>query len=329
VAGGGNGTGYPPGAYRKAAEQGLATAQINLGRMYTSGRGVPQDYVRAHMWFNLAGSLSNTGDNKSKEYREFLAQKMVSAQIAIAQAMAQRCRESKYQDCGFNIQKTARDNDDGNTSSSADTGRQVASSGTGFFVGELGYIVTNAHVVDGCSDVRPSRGGKLRRVTIDRASDLALYIASEKPEVTARIHGGRGARVGEAVVAVGFPLSDLLGSNPVVTTGSISALSGLKDDRRQIQVTAPVQPGNSGGPVLGENGSVVGVMVGKLDALKIAKVTGDIPQNVNFAVSLGTLQSFLNANGVAYKIDESSDVKSPADIAADASLYTILLECLK
>ena len=80
---------------------------------------------------------------------------------------------------------------------------------------------------------------------------------------------------------------------------------------------------------MGENGSVVGVMVGKLDALKIAKITGDIPQNVNFAVSLGTLQSFLNANGVAYKIDESNDVKSPADIATDASQFTIFLECLK
>jgi S1-C subfamily serine protease len=114
-----------------------------------------------------------------------------------------------------------------------------------------------------------------------------------------------------------------------VTTGIISALSGLSNDRRTIQTTAPVQPGNSGGPLLGESGSVVGVVVGKLDAMKVAEVIGDIPQNVNFAVSLGTLQSFLNANGIPYLLDNSNATKSPADIAADASHYTVRIECLR
>jgi hypothetical protein len=176
--------------------------------------------------------------------------------------------------------------------------------------------------------VRSSRGGPLRRVSIDEASDLALYVASEKPEAVAHLRGGRGARAGEPVVSVGFPLSGLLSSDPIVTTGIISALSGLRNDRRTIQITAPVQPGNSGGPLLGENGSVVGVVVGKLNAMKVAEAIGDIPQNVNFAVSLGTLQSFLNANGVAYMLDDSNSAKSPADIAAEASRYTVLIECL-
>jgi S1-C subfamily serine protease len=177
--------------------------------------------------------------------------------------------------------------------------------------------------------VRASRGGSLRNISTDEASDLALYVASEKPDTIARVHGGRGARVGEAVVTVGFPLTGLLSSDPIITTGTISALSGLKNDRRTIQITAPVQPGNSGGPLLGEDGSVVGVVVGKLNALKLAEVIGDIPQNVNFAVSLGTLQSFLNANGVDYLLDDSKETKSPADIAAEASRYTVLLECLR
>ena len=73
----------------------------------------------------------------------------------------------------------------------------------------------------------------------------------------------------------------------------------------------------------------MGMVVGKLDAMKVAKAIGDIPQNVNFAVSLGTLQSFLNANGVDYVLDDSKQTKSPADIAAEASRYTVLLECLR
>jgi hypothetical protein len=127
------------------------------------------------------------------------------------------------------------------------------------------------------------------------------------------------------------PLHPMMPGNSLVmappATGIISALSGLKNDRRTIQVTAPVQPGNSGGPLLGENGSVVGVVVGKLDALKVAEVIGDLPQNVNFAVSLGTLQSFLNANDVPFVLDDSPATKSPPNIAAEAARYTVLLEC--
>jgi S1-C subfamily serine protease len=118
---------------------------------------------------------------------------------------------------------------------------KVTSTGTGFFVSEIGHIVTNAHVVDGCQTVRSSRGGAVRKVSTDEVSDLALYVASEKPSAVARLRGGRGARAGEPVVAVGFPLSGLLSSDPIVTTGIISALSGLRNDRRTIQVTAPVR----------------------------------------------------------------------------------------
>ena len=235
---------------------------------------------------------------------------MISAQLAQAQAMSERCLQSKLTECGLPSTQAARQEDGNAPPPTAKS--EIFSTGTGFFASENGHIVTNAHVVQGCQTVRASRGGRLRIVSSDTESDLALYIASEKPRVFARLRGGRGARAGETVVAVGFPLSGLLSTDPIVTTGTISALSGLRNDRRNIQITAPVQPGNSGGPVLGENGSVVGVVVGKLDAIKIAEVIGDIPQNVNFAVSLGTLQSFLNTNGVPYKLDDSSATRSPA-----------------
>jgi hypothetical protein len=303
---------------RKAAEQGEGLSQFHLGRMYETGLGVPQNYVQAHMWMNLAaprldaaGATSTTMyRDEAIKHRNRLAQLMSPAQVAEAQSLSQTCLQNKYKECGVDKPR-------------------ITSTGTGFFVSESGHIVTNAHVVEDCVTVKSSRGGQISKVSIDEQSDLALYVASEKPKAFARLRGGHGAKAGEPVVAVGFPLSGLLSSDLKVTTGIISALSGLENDRRTIQISAPVQPGNSGGPLLGEHGSVVGVVVGTLGTMKIAEVIGKIPQNVNFAISLGTLQSFLNANDVPYALDDNNATKSSADITAEASHYTVLLECLK
>ena len=98
----------------------------------------------------------------------------------------------------------------------------------------------------------------------------------------------------------GFPLTGALASGGNVTTGIVTALAGLADDSRFLQVSALVQPGNSGGPLLDRNGTVVGVIVSKLNALSVASVTGDIPQNVNFAIKASVAAAFLDAQGVAH-----------------------------
>ena len=76
-------------------------------------------------------------------------------------------------------------------------------------------------------------------------------------------------------------------------------------------------------------GNVVGVVVAKLDAVKIANLTGDIPQNVNFAVSAWTARAFLDAYNVPYETAPSVPKYSPADVAARAREYTVLVECWK
>ena len=140
---------------------------------------------------------------------------------------------------------------------------------------------------------------------------------------------GRGIRPGDDIVVIGYPLRGLLASGANVTTGTVSALAGPGDDRSQIQITAPVQPGNSGGPVLDQSGHVVGVVVGRLDAIKLARLTGKLPQNVNFAVSEGTARAFLEAHDVAYDTGPSTKTMSNADIAARAKAFTVLIECWK
>ncbi|WP_145962903.1 hypothetical protein [Mangrovicoccus ximenensis] len=69
-----------------------------------------------------------------------------------------------------------------------------------------------------------------------------------------------------------------------MTRGAVTSMTGLRGDRREMQISAPAQSGNSGGPALGARGEVLGVVVAKLDAAAVAADTGDLPQNVNFEI---------------------------------------------
>ncbi|MEX2492949.1 MAG: serine protease [Nitrospirales bacterium] len=130
-------------------------------------------------------------------------------------------------------------------------------------------------------------------------------------------------------MVVGFPLHGLLASEANVTTGSVSALAGIGNDTRFLQITAPVQIGNSGGPLLDEGGHIVGLVVSKLDAIHMAKATGDIPQNINFAIKGTVAKSFLDSQSVEYETETSSTSLEIADIGAAAKNFTLLLECLR
>lgn len=132
---------------------------------------------------------------------------------------------------------------------------------------------------------------------------------------------------GAAIVAIGFPLQGFIASGPSVTTGIISSLAGPSDDRRLFQMTAPIHPGSSGGPVLDDAGNVVGVATAKLDPFVVARETGDIPQNINFAVSAGIARAFLDAEGVRYEVLPSDTTLRTEDIATKARQFTLRIEC--
>jgi S1-C subfamily serine protease len=105
--------------------------------------------------------------------------------------------------------------------------------------------------------------------------------------------------------------------------GTISVLAGLWNDRRMIQISTPVQPGNSGSPLLDQSGNVVGIVAGKLNAIQVAETRSETTQNINFAVNLGTIQSFLDSHAVPYVLNDSTETKKYADIAAEAMRYTV------
>ena len=98
-------------------------------------------------------------------------------------------------------------------------------------------------------------------------------------------------------------------------------------DDGYFQMTAAVQPGNSGGPVVSEFGAVIGVVQSKLDALTVAVVTGDIPQNINFAIRAELAKLFLNKHSVDFEIEANRVRVEPWALADDAKRYTVLISC--
>lgn len=205
-------------------------------------------------------------------------------------------------------------------------------SGTGFVVSANGHIVTNHHVIDGCNDLKGNLTGEaamvLRVVSSDANNDLALLQAPSTATFKefARIRD-RSIRSGDSVVAIGFPFHGLLTSDFTVTTGIVSSLSGMRNDSRFLQISAPVQPGNSGGPLFDTTGQIVGVVTGKLDGLRVAVATGSIPENINFAIKTGALRDFLDNSVVPYQTAEPKGELKTTDIAGNARAYTMLISC--
>ncbi|PWS39223.1 hypothetical protein DFH01_00025 [Falsiroseomonas bella] len=209
------------------------------------------------------------------------------------------------------------------------TGRTL-STGTGFVVA-TGRALTNYHVIEGCRAVRlrTSAGNEMpaRVLASDRQRDLALLEVPSEAGPPLTFRRNPNIRRGENVVTYGFPLAGLLSSGPTLTTGEISALAGLRDNQTQYQISAPVQPGNSGGPLLDMSGQVVGVIVSKLNAQRIAQQTGDIPQNVNFAVKGTEALDFLRRNRVEPRLDDGAQ-RSAAEVGEIAHPSVLFLRCL-
>jgi S1-C subfamily serine protease len=180
------------------------------------------------------------------------------------------------------------------------------SSGSGFFVTEDGYFVTNNHVVEGnqaivLMDVNSTKYNAAV-VRTDEANDIAVLKVVGKfkalPVVSSRI-----AKRGMDVVTVGYPHADIQGIEPKVTQGIINSLSGISNDVRTFQISVPLQSGNSGGPLVTMEGNVIGVVAMKLSAIAVLKQTGDLPQNVNYAIKSSYLSEVLyNIPGVEQKL---------------------------
>ncbi len=169
-------------------------------------------------------------------------------------------------------------------------------SGTAFFITSDGYLITNDHVVNEVDKVRIKIGPKYfdaKVVKTDHKLDLALLKIEGTSFTALPLAGKKDPELGADVFTIGFPNIDVQGFEPKYTDGRISSLSGLHDDPSRFQVTVPVQPGNSGGPLINRYGAVDGVMVGTLRADSMMEESGVVPQNVNYAIKTSILRDFL------------------------------------
>jgi serine protease Do len=194
-------------------------------------------------------------------------------------------------------------------------------SGTGFFVAQ-NRVVTNNHVVSGCTKAIQVRYPERASYTAtlsgqDYTNDLAL-LHTEMPNLSVASFRFQPL-LGEAVATYGFPYSQFL--SPNFTSGDIAALSGPKGDTRLLQTSTPIQPGNSGGPLLDSSGRVVGVVVAQFSALP--------NQNVNFAIQPSIVITFLSAKGVTPNLDNSSAgaQRPPSEVADMAKKFTVQVYC--
>ena len=321
--------------YHRAAREGNVSAQLRLGEIYAdefSSCSKDQENIErckerksttAHKWFNLAG----TALPKARQERDLIAKKMESSHVVRAQQMALEWKPLMWRP-----------------------------SGSGFLVTRDGHILTAEHVVRQCQEVT------IQSVEVPEITPAEIVRMEESPVDLALLkvstYGGKparfpprnkgGVRLGADVMAVGYPapgtLVPVLDAEPVVTRGNVSAVAGVfsgQKDSQRFQFTAPIQGGNSGGPVLDSYADVIGVTVSGVDWLgteffhipfggRYDLVARGIPaQNVNYAVSLDTIRNFLNSTLREAMIDINTERKeiSPVDVAEMAREFTVLVDC--
>lgn len=250
-----------------AAEQGYGPAQLELAKLYEEGQGVDRNYVEAYKWYQIATSWfakneypywkENSGEaNKGRDrIRAYLKARILDAERAVNQW------EAKIQ----------------------------IRTGTGFYISP-DHIITNEHVVRDCQEIRIPPFYPVEHLGDDERLDIAVLKTNKPVPIWARLRPNGGVRAGEQVIVLGHPYDRFFSLDPSITVGSVSAITGLNNNSGRFRMTAPVQRGNSGGPVLDVDGDVIGITVEKFQSYG-----SEILQNLNYAVSISSenVQTFI------------------------------------
>ncbi|MBT3748109.1 MAG: trypsin-like serine protease [Bacteroidetes bacterium] len=206
---------------------------------------------------------------------------------------------------------------------------EISSSGTGFAINNSGYILTNNHVIENAgtitvkginSDFRTSL--EARVVVRDKNNDLALLKIIDETHMmtsTPYVLNPTLSEVGETVFALGYPLRATMGDEIKLTNGIISSRTGFQGDVTSYQVSVPVQPGNSGGPLFDSNGNVIGVISSKHIGA----------ENVSYAIKIDYLLNMIELSGEDIdlnKFDHMSEDDLPSQVKK-VKEFVYIIEC--
>lgn len=273
--------------YRLSAEQGNSMAQFMIGSLYSTGLGVPKDYIEALAWINVAAASDNSIYAPTRDKIEKVQG------FAIALAAQKRSKEIL---ASFPSKKV-QSNESAVNSAPVEV---LNRTGSGVMISPNGDILTAAHVVSNAShiEVMTSQGRKTARILqIDKSNDIAM-IKCEGLFEPIPIASSKGVKLGQTIFSIGFPNIEIQGTSPKMTKGEISSLYGYQDDPRLWQISVPIQPGNSGGPLCDEAGNLIGIVVSKLNAVQMAKATGDVAENVGYAIKSAYIAPLLDNLGI-------------------------------
>ena len=205
--------------------------------------------------------------------------------------------------------------------------------GTGFYISPDGYLITNYHVIAGAKSIgiynQMDQISEARVVRTDINNDLALLKVEGEKFTFLPIARSSNVQKGEKVFTIGFPNTNLQGMEAKVTEGIISSLSGIQGQPSEFQISVPVQPGNSGGPLIDEKGNVIGIVVAKLAASAALRASGTLPENVNYAIKSNYLLELV-ATVPALKAPSASAQRKPAltELIAKAEPAVVLVAAL-
>jgi len=319
---------------RHAADRGYAVAQITLGLGLEAAQGAARKPLLAYIWYRIA---ARTTSNPTLRDRAIQGQNRLIVEFSSQQIILARSTADSWKPVGPRLEfgplgaRPVPLPREATNSSSASP--KPVSSGSGFFVTHEGDLITDNHVIEGCRELRvvhDDKSNTARVIATDAGADLAIL---RVPDVAGEIASFRSPdleKPGEAVTVAGYPLQGLLTSNASVTTGIISALAGPNEDKKLLQITAPVQPGNSGGPLVDAHGTVIGVIVSKLNNLRVARATGLLPENINFAVKANLARALLDQNSIKYDtVTSNSEQLATPEIAEKVFKFTAIVQCYK
>lgn len=215
------------------------------------------------------------------------------------------------------IEKTVRGNSTASPSPSpsvTDRNKRQPSYGTGFAVAKNGTIVTAYHVVSGHENisVKFENGEWLpaRLIKYSKSNDIAILAIDKNVNEYLKLTDTKKLKQADRVFTMGYPATNVLGTEPKYTEGYVSSLSGIQDEDSLMQVSVPIQPGNSGGPLVNSKGDVVGLITSTAAVNAFYKFTGSLPQNINWAVKSDYIQLLIDSEVLDKNKDTDDAVAS-------------------